>query len=209
MMRTGGKIGAGYLACALLMAATVALGYVLAQGLGAPLDRLGLGAIALREGASPPWAIEAARWLTWMGDTERRTIATAAFALWLVWERRFKAALIMAVLPPLGGAVSSLLKEAFARPRPSLVPHLDHVTNLSFPSGHAAAGSVLLLAAWIIPSRYLGAWIGAAVCMMLLIGVSRILLGVHWPSDVIGGWMLGLGVAVAGVSITHSLEGRR
>jgi undecaprenyl-diphosphatase len=68
---------------------------------------------------------------------------------------------------------------------------------------------VLLLAAWIIPSRYRGAWIGAAVCMMLLIGVSRMMLGVHWPSDVIGGWMLGLGVAIAGVSITHSLEGRR
>ncbi len=201
--------GGGYLTAALLLVGVVALGLSTARGWGEPYDRWGFDVLALRDGVSPPWAIEVARWLSWAGDTERRTIVTAAFALWLVWERRFWAALIMAVVPPLGGVVSSILKEAFARPRPDIVPHLDHVTNLSFPSGHAAAGAVLVFAALIVPSRNQAAWVGGAVAVMLLIGLSRTMLGVHWPSDLIGGWMLGLGVAIAGVSITQSLEGRR
>ncbi len=201
--------GGGYLVAAALLACVVALGFAVGAGFVQPYDTAVFRMMALEKGASPDWQISIAHWLTWFGDTERRTILVVICALWLVWERRFKAALVMAVTPLLGLAASSLLKEAFARARPDLVPHLDHVTNLSFPSGHAAGGAGLLLAAMIIPSRYRGAWVAASLAVMVAIGLSRPMLGVHWPSDVIGGWLLGIGVAIAGAAIVRNWEGAR
>jgi undecaprenyl-diphosphatase len=205
--------GGGYLTVAGLLVCVVALGFVIAgTALGAGVvdipDRAIFSALALQKGVAPDWQISIAHWLSWFGDTERRTILIAVCALWLLWERRYKAALVMAVVPPLGAALSSLLKESFARPRPDIVPHLDVVTNLSYPSGHAAGGAGLLIAAMIIPSTYRSAWVGAALILMIFIGMSRPMLGVHWPSDILGGWLLGFAVAIFGVSLTRSLEAR-
>ncbi len=201
--------GGGYLLAAMLFAGVVALGVAVSSGIGHGTDLTLLGSLALRRGSSPDWMISAASALSWAGDTERRTLFAVAVALWLVWERRWKAALIMAVLPPFANTVSSILKEAFARPRPALVPHLENVTNLAYPSGHATAGGVFVLAALLLPGGQPRLRLMLGMAAMILMGLSRPMLGVHWPSDVIGGWMLALAYAVGGVSLAKNWEGRR
>jgi undecaprenyl-diphosphatase len=201
--------GGGYLLAAMLVAGAVALGFAVSAGMGQAQDIALFKALALRQGVSADWMIKAAGVFTWFGDASQRTIFAVAIALWLVWERRFKAALIMAVLPPLGNVASSLLKEAFARSRPTLVPHLDSVTNLAYPSGHAAAGAVFVLAALLVPGGQPRVRLAAALIVMALIGLSRPMLGVHWPSDVMGGWMIGMSYAVFGAALVKIWEGRR
>src|SRR5690606_30000981 len=110
--------------------------------------------------------------------------------------------------------LSALLKVFYDRPRPDLVQHLVEVTSMSFPSGHS------LLAASVYPT--LGAVVAqlsrrrrvkfyvmaAALTLMVLIGVSRVYLGVHYPTDVLAGWVVGLGWALVCHLITSKLQRR-
>lgn len=165
-----------------------------------------LRAIALREGQSPDALIAMFQGISWAGDAAQRSIIMIAFALWLDWQKRPRAGLLMLVMPSVAGAVSSLLKQVFARERPEVVPHLDHFANLSFPSGHATnAVAILLLAALLIPSagRRSG-WVVLALILAGLVCASRLLLGVHWPSDVAGGALLGASFAVLGARLNAS-----
>jgi undecaprenyl-diphosphatase len=199
----------GYFIAAALFAGVVALGFAVMAGFGHALDVELFGKLALRKNLSPDWAIAAARWASWIGDGERRTLITIGLALWFVWERRFKAALIIAVVPTLGVVVSSALKEAFARPRPHLSPHLDGVYDFAFPSGHAAFGGVFLFAALLLPGKNPRLRIALALLAAGCIGFSRPMLGVHWPSDVIGGWLMGLSIAIASVTLVRNWEGSK
>lgn len=98
--------------------------------------------------------------------------------------------------------IDDLLKHWIARPRPELVPHLVQVTNASFPSGHAMISSAIYLTLALMLAEGIEAdgWRGragrAAVvaffsAIAVLIGMSRVYLGVHWPSDVLAGWCFG------------------
>jgi membrane-associated phospholipid phosphatase len=134
-----------------------------------------------------------ARFFTEVGGAIVLLPLTFLSAGWLVWKgRRHEAFLFLALT--LGGRVLvELQKIALARPRPLLSEHLVTVESMSFPSGHAANGLVFwLAAALLLPSRHRPAWIAAAALLAFLIGLSRVMLGVHWPSDVIGGWAFGL-----------------
>lgn len=109
-----------------------------------------------------------------------------------------RASALMVLVATLGGmAISEGLKVGFARPRPDLVAHAVDVTSMSFPSGHAMLSAVTyltlgaLLARTQERRRARGYILGAAVVLTLLIGMSRIYLGVHWPTDVLAGWCLG------------------
>ena len=96
------------------------------------------------------------------------------------------------LLVVIGGTLLNLgLKQIFAAPRPELLPHLDIVHSYSFPSGHSAGNMIFFGALAMLAGRR---WAyGAAAMMVALIGVSRVWLGVHWPSDVTAGWVEGLG----------------
>src|SRR5215510_15424411 len=96
-----------------------------------------------------------------------------------------------------GLVVASLIKDLVARPRPDILMHSVYVSSFSFPSGHAMMSAVTYLTLGALTARefkrpLLKAYVMAlAVIVTLLVGLSRVYLGVHWPSDVLAGWSLG------------------
>jgi undecaprenyl-diphosphatase len=136
-----------------------------------------------------------ARVATALGSTEILIPLSLAAAAWLVAQRRIKSAAILILATTGGRLLVELQKAQTARIRPAEQPQLVEVHNLSFPSGHAANATIVFLAlAFLLtatyPRRALAVW--AAVWLSILVGVSRLVLGVHWPSDVIAGWAFGL-----------------
>ena len=207
MTKGGGAFTTSLFPGLALMAAALLIGLAVVWfGIGAPVEADALRAMALREGRSPDWVISLFQWVTWGGDASQRSIVMIAAGGWLLWKQRVRAALIMVIFPSVAGATSSILKQLYARARPDVVPHLDTFGNLSFPSGHATnAMAILLLAALLLPSRHRTLWIILALAGGVAVGLSRNLLGVHWPSDVVAGWLWGAGFALTGYATAKRL----
>ncbi len=146
----------------------------------------------------PLWFEELVRDFTALGGVGALTFLALASAGALVLHGRRRTAL--AALVAIGGGLvlSTVLKLAFDRDRPDLVPHGSHVLTKSFPSGHSMLSAVTYLTlgavlARVQPTRTLKVYVmGLAVFLTLLVGFSRVYLGVHWPSDVLAGWCAGL-----------------
>ena len=141
-----------------------------------------------------PALILIARFFTFLGEPTVLVGAGFLVAAWL-WQRRqgrFALGLLLVIL--LGRGVSEIQKYWIARARPALEPHLVIVKTSSFPSGHAASSMIfyLTLAVALAPRRWRQPAAGIAILLSFLIGLSRVMLGVHWPSDVIGGWSFGM-----------------
>jgi undecaprenyl-diphosphatase len=142
----------------------------------------------------PRWFEEAARDVTGLGGTTVLTFVTLAAIAYLVMTGKSHAALLVLVAVAGGMLLSTALKLGFARPRPDLVPHGARVYTASFPSGHAMLSAVTYLTlgallARVQPQRRVKAFLlGLAILLTLVIGMSRVYLGVHWPSDVLAGW---------------------
>ena len=157
-----------------------------------PLDRSIY--VALYAGGNPP-LILIARIFTALGEPTVLVGAGFLIAAWL-WHRgrgRFALGLLLVIL--VGRGVSEVEKYWIARARPTLEPHLVVVKTSSFPSGHATSSMIFYLTlalALIAPGRWRLIAASAAIFLALLIGTSRVMLGVHWPSDVVGGWAFGL-----------------
>ncbi len=193
----------------ILIAAVPLLGFAVTAGLGSPVDASLLRALALTRESSPDWLIAVMQWLSWVGDDGRRAFFLLIFGGILAFQRRPRAALVMIAAPALASLASSLMKSGFDRARPSLFSHLDDFSSASFPSGHATSGAaIFILAALVIPYGSARLRIGSAIAIMVLIGISRPMLGVHWPSDVVGGWMLGAGVALLAAEFVRRMEKR-
>jgi undecaprenyl-diphosphatase len=145
----------------------------------------------------PAWLASTARDVTALGSHAVLVPLLVASAGFLLLLR--KKVMALAVLASGGGAVAieGPLKQLFARPRPQLVPRLVPAWNPSFPSGHALLSSAIylsiaVLVARLVPYRRVRLYVLALAALLVgLIGFSRVLLGVHYPTDVIGGWILG------------------
>ncbi|WP_044302843.1 phosphatase PAP2 family protein [Rhodopirellula sallentina] len=206
---------AGLLAIVLLSWGFVELAGEVTEGDTATFDRWAVESLRRSDDLSrpigPEWMAEAGRDLTGLGGIPVLLIAIAASAGFLVINRSYR---LLAVLlaSTLGGiAVSLLMKQWFARPRPDIVRHLSHVYTSSFPSGHSMMSAVvyLTLAALIAPVlRHF--WvrvyvIGVAVLLTFLVGISRVYMGVHYPTDVLAGWSAGLVWALLCWMITRAV----
>lgn len=150
----------------------------------------------------PGWLRHAALDLTALGGSAVLTLVTLLVVGYLLLDRRCHAAILLAVAA-LGGTILNIwLKHLFGRERPSVVPHLSEVTSGSFPSGHSMLSAIIYLTLGVMLARTVSDWrlksyfLGAAFTLILLIGLTRIYLGVHYPSDVLGGWTVGIAYAV-------------
>ena len=191
----------GVLAVAALLSGFVALAGEVLEGDTQALDRLLL--LSLRNPADladpigPSWVEEMARDITALGSmTVLILIALAAVGFLLLLEKRGAPLFLMASV---GGGIllSTLLKLGIDRARPDLVPHGQTVYTASFPSGHSMLSAVVYLTlgallARFVPRRRLKAYVLViAILLTLMVGMSRVYLGVHWPTDVLAGWTAG------------------
>ena len=154
-----------------------------------------------------PALVIVARVLTALGEPTVLIAAglITAVLLWRAGHRHLPWVLIAITL--IGRGVTEIQKYSVARARPELEPHLVIVKTSSFPSGHAASSMIFYLTmalALTAGSRLHRPAAAAAILLSLLIGISRVMLGVHWPSDVIGGWAFGM----LWVLLTLRLAGR-
>lgn len=150
----------------------------------------------------PLWVEEAMRDITALGSASVLILITAGVVLYLLMTGRRSAALMVFVSVAGGQVLSSLLKLGIDRPRPELVSHLAEVYTMSFPSGHAMLSAVTYLTLGALLARiekrratkiYV---LSVAVLITVLVGASRVYLGVHWPSDVLAGWCAGFAWAM-------------
>ena len=150
----------------------------------------------------PPWLQEAARDITSLGSVIVLAIITFAAVGYLFLAHKRGVAWMMLIAVFGGLTLNSLLKLAFARPRPDLVAPAARVFTTSFPSGHAALSAITYLTIGALlarahPSSAISLYfLSLAAFLTVLIGVSRIYLGVHYPTDIFGGWCFGAAWAI-------------
>lgn len=146
----------------------------------------------------PSWLMDNFRDVTALGSTVVVIIISVITSAYLIIEKKYLLARLF-LFSVIGGGVSDLiLKEIFARPRPVVVSHFIEVTTWSFPSGHAVMSVVVYFTlAYIstqgLKNKALKNYINnAALIIAIIIGFSRVYLGVHNPTDVFAGWALGI-----------------
>jgi undecaprenyl-diphosphatase len=151
----------------------------------------------------PRWLQEATRDVTALGGfTVLAMVSLVATVMLLIHGRRRQALVFVGTVALAQGA-SEALKAWIDRPRPAIVAHLDLVYSSSFPSGHA----MMTPAVYLTLASILAAGerrrsekvllLGGSAVLTVAVGVSRVYLGVHWPTDVLGGWTLGAATALA------------
>jgi undecaprenyl-diphosphatase len=149
---------------------------------------------ALYAGADPT-LVTIARAFTALGEPTVLIGAGFLVAGWLWWRGRGRFAIGLMLVILFGRVLSEAQKYWIARARPDVEPHLVIVKTSSFPSGHATSSMIFYLTlalALTAPGRTRRIAAAGAIVLAILIGMSRVMLGVHWPSDVVGGWSFGL-----------------
>jgi undecaprenyl-diphosphatase len=162
----------------------------------------------------PAWMETVLLDLTAIGGPTVITLVVGAVVGFLCLQTRYRTAMVVAAAAVSGEVVNQLLKQLFLRPRPDVVPHLRDVTTASFPSGHAMESAIVYLTLGVMLMRVAERRItkiyclGIAVLVTLLVGISRVYLGVHYPTDVLGGWIFGFLWASICWLIEQRLESR-
>jgi undecaprenyl-diphosphatase len=150
----------------------------------------------------PPWVKNVARDFTALGSTAVITLVCCVTVGFLVLRKKWGAVYLVIASIAGGAIMSTLLKNTFERVRPSHIPHLTEVSSMSFPSGHSMIAAVTYFTLASLLSRttadrrikiYL---LSTAIVLAILIGCTRVYLGVHYPTDVLAGWCAGISWAL-------------
>lgn len=160
------------------------------------------------------WVEELARDVTGLGSVVTLALLTMASAGFLLLQRKRHLAVYLLLAVATGTIGSSLLKWGFARPRPDLVAHGHAVYTSSFPSGHSMMSAVVFLTLGVLLATAQSKLVmqiyvlAIAVLVTVAVGISRVYLGVHWPTDVLAGWAAGSGWALLCWGIADYLRDR-
>ncbi|WP_228243750.1 phosphatase PAP2 family protein [Porphyrobacter sp. GA68] len=202
-----------FVASGLCWAAFAVVTWLALNNAAAPFDRAGLLWWRAPDGSplGPAWLAEAVRDVTALGGVLLRNLFVLTVAAALLFLRlRREAGMLVATVAG-GWAVNTLLKGLVARERPAIVPHLMEAGGMSFPSGHSFNGAVAWLAVALALATLSGrqsvrrSVVGAALLLSAAIAWSRVWLGVHYPTDVIAGWLGGVGWAFMAAALASRI----
>jgi undecaprenyl-diphosphatase len=170
------------------------------------------GALANALGRAMPdaflWLLS---WFTFLGDRDLLALSCVLAVLWLLWRGYKGLALFCAVATGLGGALNWLLKYGFQRLRPDFNHDYTAVVGWSFPSGHASAamavyGTACYLIWRLAPAPWRRPSLALAAALVTAIGLSRVLLQVHFASDVAAGWAISLAWMILCLGLAEGLR---
>jgi undecaprenyl-diphosphatase len=168
----------------------------------------------LTDPLGPAWLQYAAMDLTALGGAPVLLLVTLGVVGFLFMQGKRVGALLTATAIFSGWGLAHALKEVFARERPDFVPHLVEVSTMAFPSGHSMMSAVVYLTLGAMAARQTkrkrerAFVLGCACLLVLIIGVTRLFLGVHFPTDVLAGWSLGLSWALLWLAISEWISRR-
>ena len=175
---------------------------------------------ALRQDANRG-VLKGPRWLTWgaeditaLGSPTVLGLTVLAITGYLFLHGLYRNGLFVFAASVGGWVLNWLLKLAFSRARPDVVPHLREVMSSSFPSGHALTSAAVYLTLGALLMRIAEGRLAKYYCMAIaiavtgLVGASRVFLGVHYPTDVLAGWLIGMSWALLCWIVERTLERR-
>jgi undecaprenyl-diphosphatase len=162
----------------------------------------------------PEWLQEVGRDITSLGSVVVLSLVTFAVAGFFLLQRKY-AAMLLVLTATIGGIViSTVIKYFVSRGRPTLFEHADIVYTSSFPSGHSMLAAVVYLTMGSLLTRLVRGrllklyFLLVAMTLTVLVGASRVYVGVHWPTDVLAGWTAGLVWALLCWLVARQLQRR-